>query len=60
MIGKTIMISGMTLEIISDDGDRYETRNITTRETIFFSKEILEKAIKFGKAEEISPFDDKE
>lgn len=60
MIGKTFMISGMTIEIISDDGERYETRNITTRETIFFSKEILEKAIKLGKAEEISPFDDKE
>jgi len=47
------MISGMTLEIISDDGERWETRNITTKEVVFFDKSVLLKAIKLGKAEEI-------
>lgn len=60
LIGKTLIISGMSIEIISDDGERYETRNITTKETIFFNKSVLQNAIKLGKAEEISPSDDKE
>ncbi|NOR52390.1 MAG: hypothetical protein GQ470_07210 [Gammaproteobacteria bacterium] len=60
LIGKTFVISGMSIEIISDDGERYETRNITTKETIFFNKSVLQNAIKLGKAEEISPLDDKE
>lgn len=52
-IGKKFMISGMTIEIISDDGERWETRNITTREIVFFDKLVLLNAIKLGKAEEI-------
>ena len=44
-IGKKFIISGMTIEIISDDVKRWETRNITTREIVFFDK--------LGKAEEI-------
>ena len=47
------MISGMLIEIVSDDVDKWETRNVTTNETVFFDKSILEKAIKLGKAEEI-------
>jgi len=47
------MLSGMTLEIVSDDGDRWETRNITTREIVFFDKSVLLSAIKLGKAEAI-------
>ncbi|MCW8825615.1 MAG: hypothetical protein OQK78_04245 [Gammaproteobacteria bacterium] len=54
LIGRTFVISGMTIEVIADDGERYETRNATTRETIFFNRAVLENAIKLGKAEEIS------
>ncbi|NNG14665.1 MAG: hypothetical protein HKM22_05845 [Gammaproteobacteria bacterium] len=60
MIGKKFMISGMVIEIISDDNETWETRNITTKETVFFNKSVLEGAIKLGKAEEISGLDDKE
>ncbi|MCW8888516.1 MAG: hypothetical protein OQK25_05590 [Gammaproteobacteria bacterium] len=58
LIGRTFVISGMTIEVIADDGGRYETRNTTTRETIFFNRAVLENAIKLGKAEEISPLED--
>ena len=54
MLGKKFIIAGMTLEIVADAGERWETRNITTNETIFMDKEVLENAIKLGKAEEIS------
>jgi hypothetical protein len=54
MVGKKIMISGMTIEIVADAGERWETRNITTKETVFMNKLVLENAIKLGKAEEIS------
>ena len=60
MIGKKFMISGMAIEIVSDDGERWETRNITTKETVFINKVVLHNAIKLGKAEEISQLDDKE
>lgn len=52
-IGQKYIISGMTIEIISDDGARCETRNITTREIVFFDKSVLLNAIKLGKAEEV-------
>ena len=58
LIGKTFVISGMSIEIVSDNGERWETRNTTTKETIFFDKLVLQNAIKLGKAEEISPLDD--
>ncbi len=48
----------MTIEIISDAGEKWETRNITTRETVLFDKKILEDAIKLGKAEEAPDSDD--
>ena len=52
------MISGMQIEIVSDAGDKWETQNITTHEAVFFDKFVLEKAIKLGKAEEISELHD--
>ena len=52
-LGQKIMISGMTIEIVSDAGEKWETRNITTKETVFFDKLVLLNAIKLGKAEEI-------
>lgn len=60
MLGKKFMISGMAIEIVSDDGERWETRNITTKQTVFIDKSALHDAIKLGKAEEISQLDDKE
>jgi hypothetical protein len=60
MIGKKFIISGMAIEIVSDDGERWETRNITTRQTVFINKSVFHDAIKLGKAEEISQLDDKE
>jgi len=43
----------MQIEIVSDKGDRWETRNLTTHETVLFDKSVLERAIKLGKAEQI-------
>jgi len=60
MIGTKIMISGMAIEIVSDDGERWETRNITTKETVFINKSVLQNAIKLGKAEVISQLADEE
>jgi hypothetical protein len=54
IVGKQFWISGMTIEVISKNDDQYETRNITTGETIFFDKSVLENAIKLGKAEEVT------
>ena len=53
-IGNKYTISGMTIEIIADAGDRWETRNITTNKTVLMDKAVLERAIKLGKAEELS------
>jgi hypothetical protein len=54
MIGKRFSISGMIIEIIADAGERWETRNLTTRATVFIDKAVLQHAIRLGKAEEIS------
>ena len=53
ILGKTFVISGMTIEIIADAGDKWETRNTTTKETIFMDKQVLESAVKLAKAEEV-------
>ena len=52
-IGQKFIISGMTIEIISDDGEKWKTRNVTTREMVFFDKSVLLNAVQLGKAEEI-------
>jgi hypothetical protein len=52
-IGKKIIISGMTIEIVADAGEKWETRNVTTRETVYFDKSVLLNALKLGKAEEV-------
>ena len=54
MLGKKFVISGMTLEIVADAGERWETRNITTQETVYMNKHVLDQAIKLGKAEEVA------
>ena len=60
MIGKKIIISGMAIEVISDDGERWETRNITTKDTVYLKKTTLQNAIRLGKAEEIFESDDQQ
>ena len=52
-IGQKFIISGMTIEIVSDDGERWKTRNITTKEIVLFDKSVLLNAVKLGKAEEV-------
>jgi hypothetical protein len=53
-IGKQYIISGMTIEIIADNGDSWMTRNLTTRQTVAISKSELDTAIRLGKAEAVS------
>jgi hypothetical protein len=60
MIGRKYSISGMTIEIVSEDGERWEARNTTTQETVFIEKSVLQNAIKLGKAEEIPLLNDEE
>lgn len=60
MIGKKIIISGMAIEVVADNDDMWECRNITTKETVFIKKPVLKDAIKLGKAEVISELDDNE
>lgn len=47
----------MMVEIVSDEGKKWVTRNLTTHQTVLFDKAVLEKAIRLGKAEEISDED---
>lgn len=54
MIGKTIRIAGMVIEIVSDDGASWNCRNLTTREPLVMKKAVIEKAIKLGQAEVVS------
>ena len=53
MIGKKFVISGMQIEIVSDQGDKWEARNITTHEIVYFDKSVLEKAVRLSMAEEV-------
>jgi hypothetical protein len=54
MIGKTIRIAGMVIEIVSDAGESWKCRNLTTREVLVMKKAVIEKAIKLGQAEVVS------
>lgn len=54
LIGKKYTITGMSIEIIGDTGDKWETRNLTTNEIVLMDKVMIERAIKLGKAEEIT------
>lgn len=60
MIGKKFEISGMIIQIISDQGEAWETLNTTTRERVSFNKKVLQDAIKLGKAEEVPDMNNKE
>jgi hypothetical protein len=58
MIGNVIKISGMLIEIVSDDGERWKCRNVTTGETVFIQKTVIESALRLGKAEIASSRED--
>ena len=60
MLGKKFVISGMLIEVISDEGERWKTLNNTTKEIVYFNKKFLSDAVKLGKAEEIPSSDVKE
>lgn len=53
MIGKKFAISGMTIEVIAEQDEKWQVRNLTTQETLWFDKKVLDNAVKLGKAEEI-------
>jgi hypothetical protein len=54
MIGKKVIISGMIIEVISDDEESWECRNISMKETEYIKKAVLKYAIKLGKAEVVT------
>jgi len=54
MIGKKFIISGMTLEIVSDAGEQWETLNVTTKETVLMNKIVLQNAVKLAKTGEVT------
>ncbi len=56
MIGKKVIISGMAIDIISDDEDRNAVISLQMK-TVFINKLVLIDAIKPGKAEVISELD---
>ena len=60
MIGKRFLITGMRIEIVSDEGDKWQVRNLTTHQTLLFDKKVLDHAIRLGKAEEVSSETDHE
>jgi hypothetical protein len=54
MIGTTIEIAGMVVEIVADEGDSWKCRNLTTQQTLVMKKSVIERAIKLGQAEVVS------
>jgi hypothetical protein len=54
LLGKKFVISGMVMAVVADHGERWEMCNTTTKETIFMDKAVFEKAVKLGKAEEVT------
>lgn len=53
LTGRKFVISGMTIEVIAENGEQLETQNLTTHETIMMKKSVLLHAIRLGKAEEL-------
>ena len=60
LVGKVFTISGMVIEVVAEEDDRWVARNTTTNETVYFKKSVLNNAIKLGKAEELTESDDSE
>lgn len=50
MIGSTVEIAGMVIEVLADEGDSWRCRNLTTRQTLLMKKGVIERAIKLGQA----------
>lgn len=58
LTGKQFAISGMTIEVLSDAGEQWVVRNVTTRDILKMGKSMLDHAVKLGKAEEIPEADE--
>ena len=54
MIGTTIEIAGMVIQILSDEGDSWRCLNLTTREALVMKKAAIDKAIRLGQAQVVS------
>ncbi|MCW8888905.1 MAG: hypothetical protein OQK25_07575 [Gammaproteobacteria bacterium] len=54
MIGKRFELPDMIIEIISDNGDSWKTRCIATKKTDLMNKQVLQNAIRLGRAKEVS------
>lgn len=54
MIGTTIEIAGMVIEVLADEGDCWKCRNLTNQQTLVMKKAVIERAIKLGQAEVMS------
>jgi hypothetical protein len=57
LVGKRFTISGMIIEVLSDAGEQWQVRNITTRDILKMNKSVLANAIKLGKAEALPEAD---
>ncbi len=55
LVGKQFSISGMIIEVLDEESDKFRTRNITTGDIVYLDKAVLISAIKLAKAEEITP-----
>ena len=53
MINRKFIITGMLMEVIADEGDKWKLLNHSTNETVLLDKTFLEKSIKLGKVEEV-------
>ena len=53
MIGKQFIITGMLMEVVADEGEKWKLRNHTTNETLLMDKAFLDKSIRLGKVEEV-------
>jgi hypothetical protein len=54
MIGTTIEIAGMIVEVLADEGDGWKCRNLTTQQVFVIEKAVIERAIKLAQAEVVS------
>ena len=50
MIGKVIAIAGMKIEVLADEGEHWQCRNLTTGSPLTMKKAILDRAIRLGQA----------
>lgn len=53
--GDRIRISGMVVEILAEESvESWRCRNVTTQEEIVMRKEVIDRAVRLGKAEPVA------